>query len=207
VEPDQITVLLARWRGGEPEALQSLIPLVYTELRRLAQFHLRGERPGHTLQATALANEAYLRLVAVHAKEYQNRAHFFAVCSRVMRQILVDHAREHRALKRNEGADALSLDEALTIPVQANVDILEIDEALDRLQRLDPEKCHIVEMRFFVGLNSEEIAEVLGVSAITVKRKWAIAKAWLYHDLKQQRVSRDDAGGVATGRPDPESGA
>jgi len=186
VEPDQsITSLLARWRAGDPEALQSLITLVYAQLRRLAQFHLRGERPDHTLQATALAHEAYLRMVGVHTKEYQNRAHFFAVCSRVMRQILVDHAREHRALKRGEGVEPFSLEAALTVPVQSNVDILEVDESLERLQRLDPEKCQIVEMRFFGGLNSDEIAEVLGVSVITVRRKWAIAKAWLYHDLKR----------------------
>jgi RNA polymerase sigma factor (TIGR02999 family) len=203
---ENITGLLARWRNGEEQALQSLIPLVYGELRRLAQFHLRGERPSHTLQATALAHEAYLRLVAVHAKDYQNRAHFFAVCSRVMRQILVDHAREHRALKRGASSGHLSLDEALTIPVQPNVDILVIDSALHRLDRLDPEKCQIVEMRFFAGLTSDEIAEVLGVSAITVKRKWAIAKAWLYHDLKRG-ASGDDAGSLATDRSDTEPGA
>jgi RNA polymerase sigma factor (TIGR02999 family) len=196
--PESVTILLDRWRSGEEQALQSLIPLVYGELRRLAQFHLQGERTEHTLQATALVHEAYIRLIAANSQEYQNRAHFFAVCSRAMRQVLVDHAREHRAIKRGAGAGPLSLDNVITIPAQQDLDVLEIDNALDRLEQLDPEKCRIVEMRFFGGLNGDEIAQVLGVSAITVKRKWAIAKAWLYHELRRGS-SGNDSGGLAAG--------
>ena len=173
-----MTILLDRWRSGDEQALQSLIPLVYGEMRRLAQFHLQRERADHTLQATALVHEAYLRLIAADQNAYQNRPHFLAVCSRAMRQVLVDHAREYRALKRGAGAGPLSLDDVITIPAKEEIDVLEIDDALNRLDRLDAEKCRIVEMRFFGGLTSDEIAEVLGVSAITVKRKWAIAKAW-----------------------------
>jgi RNA polymerase sigma factor (TIGR02999 family) len=180
---ETIADLLARWRNGDEQAFKDLIPLVYGELRRLAQFHLQGERTENSLEATALVHELYLRLVAQHDKGLQNRAHFFAICSRLMRQVLVDHARERRALKRNSGAPPFSLDEALTIPCQPAFDILRIDEALDRLERMDPDKCKIVEMRVFAGLDASEIANVLGVSAVTVKRRWAIAKAWLYHEL------------------------
>ena len=183
---EEVTALLARWRDGEEQALHALMPLVYGDLRRLAQFHLRDEHAGHMIQATALVHDSYLRLVEQNAKDFKNRTHFFAVCSRVMRQVLVDHAREERALKRGGAGGTYNIEAALTVPVQPDVDILGIDESLTRLERLDSEKCRIVEMRFFGGLNSEEIADVLGIAAITVKRKWAIAKAWLYHDLKSQ---------------------
>jgi len=180
-----VTSLLGRWRAGDQGALDDLIPIVYGEMRRLAQFHLGAERPEHTWRATELVHEAYLRLAGQDDKTYQNRTHFFAVCSRVMRQVLVDHAREHRALKRGGDAAVVNLDEALTVPVQPDLDVLRVDEALTRFERIDPEKLRIVEMRFFAGLNVEEIADVLRVSPITVKRKWAVAKAWLYHDLKK----------------------
>ena len=186
-----VTALLARWKAGDQAALESLVPLVYKELREIARYHLQRERPEHTLQSAALVNEAYLRLVDQRPFDTDNRAHFLAVASRLMRQILVDHARSHRAAKR--GADLrVELDTALLPPQLPNRDVLALNDALDDLTRLDAQQGRIVEMRFFGGLATEEIALVLGVSASTVKRDWNVAKAWLTREMK--KGNRGDTG-------------
>lgn len=180
---NKVTQLLADWRQGNGEALNALIPLVYDELRRLAHNHLNRERSGHTLQSTALVNEAYMRLVRQDL-EISNRAHFFAVSSHLMRQILVDYARRHRARKRGDGIDALTLNEAaVLLPGKSNFDLLALDEALNELGRMDPQQARVVELRFFGGLSIEETAEVVGISQATVKRDWATARAWLHREL------------------------
>src|SRR5882724_3825146 len=181
-----LTQLLQRWSEGDRNALDRLMPLVYGELRRLANFYLHQERPDHTLQPTALVHEAYLRLVDQHHARWQNRAQFYGVAAQIMRRILVDHARQHQAEKRKAMKDSLPLDEALTIPVKADLSLVELDRSLDALSAFDPEKCRLVELRFFVGLNVEDTAEMLGVSPATVKREWAVAKAWLYHDMSKR---------------------
>ena len=177
-----ISALLTQWRAGDQEALQALIPLVYQELRRIAQHHLRQERPDHTLQSTALVHEAYLRLLKQRPGEIENRVHFLAVASRLMRQILVDHARRHRAAKRGGGL-RLELNEAMSAQKVPNIDLVALDTALKELARLDPQQSRIVEMRFFGGLSIEDTAEVIAVSPTTVKREWAIARAWLLREL------------------------
>ena len=177
-----VSVLLTRWRDGNQQALQALIPLVYQELRRIAQQHLRQERPDHTLQSTALVHEAYLRLMKQGPGEIENRAHFMAVASRLMRQILVDHARGHRAAKRGGGLK-LELNEAMSPQKTRNVDLIALDDALNELERLDPQQSRIVEMRFFGGLSIKDTAEVIGVSPTTVKREWATARAWLRREV------------------------
>jgi RNA polymerase sigma factor (TIGR02999 family) len=174
---------LVAWSDGDQQALEKLMPLVYDELRRLAGRYLRRERPGHTLQATALVNEAYLRLVDQRDVRWQNRAHFFGIAAQMMRRILVDHARSHQVAKRGAGARKLSLDEAIEAPEQADVDLVALDDALSDLARIDPQQSRIVELRFFGGLTIEEVAEVVGVSPATVKREWTMAKAWLYREL------------------------
>jgi RNA polymerase sigma factor (TIGR02999 family) len=180
---NKVTQLLVDWRQGNGEALNALIPLVYDELRRLAHNHLNRERSGHTLQSTALVNEAYMRLVRQDL-EISNRAHFFAVSSHLMRQILVDYARRHRAVKRGDGLDKLTLNEAAALlPGKSNFDLLALDEALDELGRMDPQQARVVELRFFGGLSIEETADVVGISQATVKRDWATAKAWLHREL------------------------
>lgn len=180
---NQVTELLFRWRGGDREALDSLMPLVYSELRRIAQHYLQGERPGHTLQSTALVNEAYVRMVAQDFPQWQNRAHFFAVAAQLMRQILVDYARSHRASKRGGGACKLALDEAEENPFPIDVDVVALDDALKTLADMDPQQSRVVELKFFAGLTTEDTAEVLGVSSSTVKRDWVTARAWLYREL------------------------
>jgi RNA polymerase sigma factor (TIGR02999 family) len=177
-----ISALLSKWRAGDKEALEVLIPLVYQELHRIAQHHLRQERPDHTLQSTALVHEAYLRLMKQAPAEIENRAHFLAVASRLMRQILVDHARRHRAAKRGGGLK-LELKEAMSLQKAPNVDLIALDTALNELARLDPQQSRIVEMRFFGGLSIEDTAEVIGVSRTTVKREWATARAWLRREV------------------------
>lgn len=177
-----VSVLLTRWRDGNQQALQALIPLVYQELRRIAQQHLRQERPDHTLQSTALVHEAYLRLMKQGPGEIENRAHFMAVASRLMRQILVDHARGHRAAKRGGGLK-LKLNEAMSPQKTRNVDLIALDDALNELERLDPQQSRIVEMRFFGGLTIEDTAEIIGISRTTVKREWATARAWLRREV------------------------
>ena len=178
-----VTQLLGRWRGGDREALDSLIPLVYDELRSIAQRYLRNERPGHTLQSTALVHEAYVRLISQDLPEWQNRAHFFAVAAQLMRQILVDHARAFRAGKRGGGVCNLALDEAEQNAKRVDIDILALDDALKTLCAMDPQQGKVVELKFFGGLSIEDTAEVLGVSSSTVKRDWITARAWLHREL------------------------
>ena len=182
--PNQITHLLLAWSEGEEAAREKLVPLVYEELHRLAQRYMRRERPGHTLQTSALVNEAYLRLVGAKEVRWQNRAHFFAVSARLMRRILVDFARAKHDLKRGGGAVQVSLVEALAVSAEPSADLLALDEALGRLAALHPRQAEIVEMRYFGGLNEEEIAEVLKVSLRTVQQDWRLARLWLYRELK-----------------------
>jgi RNA polymerase sigma factor (TIGR02999 family) len=181
--PDQsVSVLLGKWRAGDQEALQVLIPIVYDELRRIAQRHLRQERQDHTLQSTALVHEAYLRLIKQGPAEVETRAHFLAVASQLMRQILVDYARGHRAAKRGGGLK-LELQDAMALQKEQNIDLIALDHALNELSRLDSQQSRIVEMRFFGGLSIEDTAEAVGVSEATVKREWATARAWLLREM------------------------
>jgi len=183
-----------RWKTGDQEALAALIPLVYKELREIARYHLQRERPGHTLQSAALVHEAYLRLVDQRPFDTKDRAHFLAVASRLMRQILVDYARSHGAAKR--GADLrVELDASLVLPQVRNTDVIALDDALTGLTKLDEQQSRIVELRFFGGLSIEEIAEVLDISASTVKREWNVAKAWLTREMKKGK--RGHTGAVA----------
>jgi RNA polymerase sigma factor (TIGR02999 family) len=179
-----VSELLVRWKAGDQEALEALVPLVYKELRDIARHHLQRERPGHTLQSAALVHEAYLRLIDQRPFDTENRAHFLAVASRLMRQILVDYARTHGAAKR--GADRIvELDVSLILPQARSTDVVALDDALNGLMRLDEQQGRIVELRFFGGLATEEIAEVLGISSSTVKRDWNVAKAWLTRQMKR----------------------
>ena len=184
VPSQPVSELLVRWRAGDRGALENLVPLVYKELREIAHYHLRRERPGHTLQSAALVHEAYLRLADQKPFEADNRAHFLAVASRLMRQILVDYARSHAAAKR--GADLrVELDAALILPRERNAEVIALDEALKTLSQIDEQQGQIVEMRFFGGLSIEEIGEVLGISRSTVKREWNVAKAWLVREMRR----------------------
>lgn len=176
-----ITGLLAEWRAGNQDALQSLLPLIYNELRRLAQRHLRGERAGHTLQSTALVHEAYLRMAKPGSLHVENRAHFFAVASQVMRQVLVDYARTRAAAKR-DGGQRITL-AAAEMDKPKPVDLVALDDALTTLGKMSPRQSRIVELRFFGGLSIEETSDFLGVSAATVERDWATAKAWLHREI------------------------
>jgi len=179
-----VTRLLREARAGDRAALDELLPLVYRELRQIAARHLAQERPGHTLQATALVHEVYLRLIDQHSVDWRNRAHFFSIAAEMMRRILVNHAVGRRAQKRGAGETLLSLDEVVSFPNRQDVDLILLDEALNRLAALDALQARIVEMRFFAGLTVEEVAEVLGVSDSEVKREWRSAKAWLTAQLK-----------------------
>ena len=179
----QVTELLGRWRGGDRKALDALMPLVYTELRRVANHYLRNERFGHTLQSTALVHEAYVRLIDQDFPQWQNRAHFFAVAAQLMRQILVDYARSHGAAKRGGSVCRLTLDEAQEVPQPMDVDVVALDEALKTLAEMHPEQSRVVELKFFAGLSIEDTSEVLGMSPSTVKRYWITARAWLYREL------------------------
>jgi RNA polymerase sigma factor (TIGR02999 family) len=179
----QVTSLLLDWRRGDAAALERLIPLVYDELRRVARAHLRREPADRTLQTTALVHEVYLRLVDLKELALHDRTHFFAVAARLMRQILVDHARRKRAGKRGGGVAAVSLADLPVGAEQASVDVLALDEALDKLRVFDPRQCDVVELRFFAGLTVEEVADALGISRATAEREWAMAKAWLYDRL------------------------
>jgi RNA polymerase sigma factor (TIGR02999 family) len=183
VAREQVTRILIDWNQSDPETAARLMPYVYDELRRLARQYLQRERPDHTLQATGLVHEAYLRLVDQGTTTWQNRAHFLGVAAQVMRRILVDHARTHRAEKRGGGWDKLAFDEALAPTAPRNIDLVALDEALNDLLTLDPRQSQIVELRFFGGLTNEEIGEVLDVSPSTVKREWRIAKAWLRREI------------------------
>jgi RNA polymerase sigma-70 factor, ECF subfamily len=177
-----ISGLLRAWSDGDQSALGRLAPIVYDELHRLARRYMRHERPGHSLQTSALVNEAYLRLVDYERMEWQNRAHFFAVSAQLMRRILVDHARRHN-LKRGGGVEHVALEEAAVVGGGQGPDLVALDDAMNALARIDPRKVQVVEMRFFGGLSVEETAEVLKISAITVKRDWRAARAWLYREL------------------------
>ena len=181
-----VTRLLVAWGQGDKQALEHLTPLVYKELRRLAQWHMNRERPGHTLQATALVNEAYLRLVDINQIQWHDRAHFFAMAVRQMRRILIDAARKHRNHKHGGHAKNVSLAEGLGVPERPE-EIVALDEALVALAQIDERRGRVVEMKFFGGLNVEEIAEVLHVSPDTVKRDWKLAKAWLGRELRKTR--------------------
>ncbi|MBA3915560.1 MAG: sigma-70 family RNA polymerase sigma factor [Acidobacteriales bacterium] len=184
VAPNQgVTRLLVRWTDGDGAALEELMPMVYDELRRLAQAYLRRENPGHTLQSTALVHEAYIRLIDQRVS-WQNRAHFFAIAAQAMRRILVDHARSRSAAKRGDGACRVTLDEGLLEAQQRDVDVIALDAALTNLAKLDAQQGQIVELRFFAGLSIEDTAEVLKISPATVKRDWAMAKAWLYREMQ-----------------------
>jgi RNA polymerase sigma factor (TIGR02999 family) len=179
----RVTQLLGELSAGNREASDELIGLIYAELKRLAGGQLRRERPGHTLQATALVHEAYLKLVDQRDVNWKNRAHFFGVASQVMRRILLDYAKSQRRAKRGGDAQRISLDEALLVSDDRAAELIQIDEALTRLGAFDPRQAKVVEMRFFGGLSVEETSEALGVSAPTVKREWAMARAWLHREL------------------------
>src|SRR5437867_6637069 len=183
VSPHEVTQLLAEWSHGDNAALAELTPLVYEELRRLAHHFMEGQRPDHTLQTTALVDEAYLRLADQTSPSWQNRAHFFAVAARAMRQILVNYARSQRAQKRGGGALKVELDEAALVSPEQSKEIVDLHEALERLAALDSRKAQVVELKYFGGLNYDEMAEVLKISPVTVRRDWEFAKLWLYTEL------------------------
>jgi RNA polymerase sigma-70 factor (ECF subfamily) len=187
----EITQWLTDWSNGDRSALEKLTPLVYRELHRLAQAYMRGERAGHALQTTALVNEAYLRLIEADRHGWQNRVHFYAVAAKLMRHILVDFARSRDRLKRGGRLEQVSLDEALTITADHSAELLNLDEALNALSKLDERQCQIVELRFFAGLTEPEIAEVLKVSQRTIQSDWRLARSWLLRALSGEQ--RDDA--------------
>jgi len=189
----QVTGLLLAWSQGNDAALDELVPLVHQELRRLARRHMFGERPGHSLQSTALVNEAYLRLVNSRAVNWQNRAHFFAISSQLMRRILVDYARAKRYQKRGGGAMNITLDEAWMGLAEKGRDIVALDDALTALAEVDPRMSKVVELRFFGGLSVKETAEVLKVSSDTVMRDWRLAKAWLAREMGKSEADGEDA--------------
>ena len=183
VSQQRVTDLLTRWSEGDDAVLAELTPLVYEELRRLAHRQMGAERPDHTLQTTALVSEAYLRLADQTNPRWQDRAHFFAVAARAMRQILVNYAKSYRAQKRGGGAIKIALDEAAIVSPEQSRAIVELHEALERLGTLDSRKARVVELKYFAGLNHDEIAEVMKISTVTVRRDWVFAKAWLYDEL------------------------
>lgn len=177
-----VSQLLAQWRAGDEESLRRLVPLVYNELRRLAHYQLRRERPGHTLQTTALVHEAYLCLMKQQPMDLRSRAHFFAVCANLMREILVQYARRRKAAKRDPG-HKVTLEGVEGLLESRNLDLIALDDALNELARLDPQQSRIVELRFFGGLSIEETSDVLGASPATVKRSWSSARAWLLREM------------------------
>ena len=187
----EITKLLQGWRDGDRKALDALVPIVYKELHRLAHFQLRRERPDHTLQSAALVNEAYVRMVGLRPPDWESRSHFFAIAAQQMRQILVDYARRHRAGKRGGSEQTISLEDAAPLMSEklmseknkTDVDVVDLDNALNALAEIDARKAQVVELRFFGGLNFDETAEVLKVSAVTVARDWRTARAWLYREM------------------------
>ncbi|MGB9234035.1 MAG: sigma-70 family RNA polymerase sigma factor [Terriglobales bacterium] len=186
---EEITCLLHGWQAGDRKSLDTLLPIVYKELQRLAHFQLRHERPDHTLQSAALVNEAYLRLVGMSAPQWEGRSHFFGVAAQLMRQILVDYARRHRAGKRGGPAEKLSLDDTgfFEPGKSPDVDVVALDDAMNALAKIDPRKARVVELRFFGGLNFDEASEVLKISAITVQRDWYSARAWLHREMSRGR--------------------
>jgi RNA polymerase sigma factor (TIGR02999 family) len=181
-ERERVAHLLAEWSNRDAAAREELVPVVYEELRRLAHYYMRGERAGHTLQTTALVNELYVRLAGIDGMQWRDRAHFFAMAGTLMRRVLVDYARLRARDKRGGGVSVTSFDENAVVP-QQSVDIVALDDALERLAAVDPQQSRVVELRFFAGLSVEETAEALGISPATVKRDWSTAKLWLYHEL------------------------
>jgi RNA polymerase sigma-70 factor, ECF subfamily len=184
VSPHRVTQLLQQWSQGDNAALTELTPLVYEELRRLAHHFMEGQRPNHTLQTTALVNEAYLRLADQTNPNWQSRAHFFAVAARAMRGILVNYAKSNQAQKRGGGAARIELDEAAILSPEQSKEIVDLHEALERLATLNSRKARVVELKYFGGLNHDEIAEVMKISTVTVRRDWMFAKTWLYDELQ-----------------------
>jgi RNA polymerase sigma-70 factor (ECF subfamily) len=184
VSPHRMTQLLQQWSQGDDSALTELTPLAYEELRRLAHHYMEGERPGHTLQTTALVNEAYLRLADQTNRNWRSRAHFFAVAARVMRGILVNYAKSNQAQKRGGGAARIELDEAAIFSPEQSKEIVDLHEALERLATVNSRKARVVELKYFGGLNHDEIAEVMKISTVTVRRDWMFAKTWLYDELQ-----------------------
>ena len=182
-DPEMVTQLLKDWGNGNQQALEELLPLIYDELRRLAHNFLYRERPGHTLQTTALAHEAYLKLIDQESVHWQNRAHFFAIAAQAMRRILIDSARRHAAQKRGGAREKVSLAEAANLSMESNTDLLALDEALTRLAAMDEDQSRIIELRYFGGLTIEETAEVMKSSPASVKREWQMARAWLHQEL------------------------
>ncbi len=195
--PEEVSGLLQAWSEGDRDALDRLTPIVYGELHRLAQRYMRRERPGHSLQATALVNEAYMRLADYKSMRWQNRAHFFAVSAQLMRRILVEHARRHN-LKRGGDVPHVALEETVMIGGDRDPDLVSLDDAMNTLAQFDARKAQVVEMRFFGGLSVEETAEVLKVSSVTVMRDWSTAKAWLYRELAGE--AHDGPGSLETSR-------
>jgi RNA polymerase sigma factor (TIGR02999 family) len=192
---EEVTQLLRAWSNGDEGALERLAPLVHKELHRLARRYMAGERPGHTLQVTALVNEAYLRLIDASQMQWQNRAHFFGVAAQLMRQILVDFARSRLSQKRGGEVIQVPLDEALVVSKEKEADLVALDDALKALGAIDPRRSQLVELRFFGGLSVEETAEVLKTSPRTVLREWSLAQAWLYRELRKstnKRVTNDE---------------
>jgi RNA polymerase sigma factor (TIGR02999 family) len=186
VSPHSVTNLLLAWNKGDEAALENLIPIIHQELRRIAKHYLNRERSGHTLETSGLVNEAYLRLVGMEKVPWQNRAHFFAVTARLMRRILVDHARSHQYQKRSGAFRKVSLDEALVVSQDRSSELVALDDALNALSKIDPRKAQVVELRFFGGLSVNETAEVLKVSRETVIRDWKLAKVWLLRELNRE---------------------
>ena len=185
----EVTLLLERWRSGDRQALDTLLPLVYKELRQLAHFQLRKERPDHTLQSAALVHEAYLRLIGLKSPQWESRTHFFSIAAQLMREILVDYARRHRAAKRGAGAAKLCIEEAAGLSSQKDVDVLALDDALKTLAKIDPRQSRVVELRFFAGLSLEEISEALEIAPATVQRDWTAARAWLHREISRNSRS------------------
>jgi len=193
--PQEVSLLLQAWRGGDQEAFDKLLPLVHDELHRLAHRYMVRERVGHTLQTTALVNEAHLRLIDANEVEWRDRAHFFAISANVMRRILVDFARARGYKKRGGNVKKVSIDEGLFVSPVPDPDLVKLDDALNALAQMDPRKARVVELRFFGGLDLDETAEVLKVSRDTVKRDWRLAKVWLFSELRDQK--RDEAGALS----------
>lgn len=184
--PSEVTQLLHRWKDGNREALDALLPLVYDELRRLAHRHLRNERAEHTLQSSALVHEAYFRMIGQDFPQWEGRTHFFAIAAQLMRQILVDYARRHRASKRGSGACMITLGKVEALPQRKDVDVVALHDALSTLAELDPRQSRVVELRFFAGLSLEETSEVMGIGTATVQRDWTAARAWLHREISRR---------------------
>jgi len=184
--PQEVTRLLAAWSDGDEAALEQLVPIIHSELRRLAKHYLKRERPGHTLQTSALVNEAYVRLINWKTARFESRAHFFGVSAQLMRRILVDFAR-HRPRVQGDSVRHVSLEEALSVAAEPGADLVALDEALVQLAQLDPRKARIIELRFFGGMSVDETAEFLGISPATALREWQKAKAWLYRELSADK--------------------